>query len=125
MCQDLCPHDKPLHRFLRVGPLVEDEFKGMFQYKRLSLLCFHCGCLGHLQGECRQPIPKYVSNKIWHGSWMTAGSLACTSIVWMMTKEELMKKLHEATMLNLLIEPSQHMPLHGAGPYAPRQNPTM
>lgn len=49
-------------------------------------------------------MPEPVPEKIWFGSWMTVTSMAKTSIVWMMTQDDLLQEQDEMAMMNMLEE---------------------
>lgn len=100
---------------------MADEYRGLFQYERLPELFFRCGCLGHLRLECTKQMQEPINDKLWYGSWMIAGSVARTLIIWALTKEEIrQEEEEEAAMMNLLIDPGQGQPSQEAGPSHPR-----
>lgn len=68
------------------------------------------------------PMLDLVSKKIWYGPWMTAASVAKTSIVKMMTHDELMQEQDVSAMMNMLVELGQGPQHQGAGPSMPPQS---
>lgn len=43
--------DKPLQRFLRAGPSIRDEYRGLFKYEHLHCLCFNVDVLDIFSGN--------------------------------------------------------------------------
>lgn len=96
--------DKPLCRFLRAGPSIQDEYRGLFKYERLHCLCFRYGCLGHFHRVCRHLQQERTTDKLWYGAWMQADTVARTSIVWTMIREDFLQEEEKASMQNILLD---------------------
>lgn len=58
--------DKPLRRFLRAGPSIRDECRGLMKYERLPSMCFRCGCLSHVRRDCKHIVQEPTRDRFWY-----------------------------------------------------------